>query len=305
MGKGRLQRGQRLVRVGRLEDLRGGGPGVQGAAPRSLGIRLGPLVAGALGQLAPVQGDRAAAVRRSPAMTVPPSGQQVLARMARLCTAAPTECQRPGAAHIGGSARCWPPGSTTLGDLLADGQTGVSWRSHLGRCWGQCTGPRPGLRDVGDVLDTTHQFVAVPLIQSPGLKGVDEVNGLRAPTRRRLGLGGGGEEPRSPATPAQARLHPQAPQFAAVAPGLPANAGYDRASVALLGGRAGEGAQEACAVHRRLCDPLNMRGLRQASGATRSTTSNATAVRLSARAPHAATRCGSTSSGTCRYPAAC
>ena len=105
VGKGRLQRGQRLVRVGRLEDLRGGGPGVQGAAPRGLGIRLGPLVAGALGQLAPVQGDRAAAVRRSPAMTVPPSGQQVLARMARLCTAAPTECQRPGAAHIGGYVR--------------------------------------------------------------------------------------------------------------------------------------------------------------------------------------------------------
>ena len=61
MGKGRLQGGQRLAGVGRLEDLGDGGPGVQGAAPGGLGVRLGPLVARALGQLAPVQGDRAAA----------------------------------------------------------------------------------------------------------------------------------------------------------------------------------------------------------------------------------------------------
>lgn len=27
--------------------------------------------------------------------------------------------------QIGGYARCWPRGSTTLGDLLADGQTGA------------------------------------------------------------------------------------------------------------------------------------------------------------------------------------
>src|SRR3974390_3668081 len=51
----------------------------------------------------------------------------------------------------GGYGRCWSHGSTTLGYLLAGGQTGGQLApNHLGRCWGQYTGPRPGLRGVGD-----------------------------------------------------------------------------------------------------------------------------------------------------------
>src|SRR5271169_6466916 len=57
------------------------------------------------------------------------------------------------------------------------------------------------------------------------------MNGLRAPAGRRLGFGGG-EEPRRQATPAQTGRHPQALQFAAVAPGPPADAGYHPAGVA-------------------------------------------------------------------------
>ena len=75
----------------------------------------------------------------------------------------------------------------------------------------------------------TDQFIAVLLIQSPGLEGVGEVDGLRAPARGRLGFGGG-DEPGRQATPAQTRRHPQALQFAAVAPGPPADAGDDPAS---------------------------------------------------------------------------
>jgi DNA-binding transcriptional MerR regulator len=36
--------------------------------------------------------------------------------------------EQPRAAPNGGYARCWSHGSTTLGELLAGGQTGVSWR---------------------------------------------------------------------------------------------------------------------------------------------------------------------------------
>ncbi len=71
---------------------------------------------------------------------------------------------------------------------------------------------------------------SVLLVQSPGLEGVGEVDGLGAPARRRLGFGGG-EEPRREAAPAQARRHPQALQFAAIAPGPPADADYDPASI--------------------------------------------------------------------------
>ena len=54
VGQGRLQGGQGLVGVGGLEDLGDGGPGVQGAAAGGLGVRLGPFVARAVGQLAAV-----------------------------------------------------------------------------------------------------------------------------------------------------------------------------------------------------------------------------------------------------------
>ena len=57
VGGRRVRGGQRLVGVMGLEDFRGRGPGVEGAAAGGLGGRLGPFIAGALGQLAAVERD--------------------------------------------------------------------------------------------------------------------------------------------------------------------------------------------------------------------------------------------------------
>ncbi len=65
----------------------------------------------------------------------------------------------------------------------------------------------------------------------PGLEGVGEVDGLQAPARRCFGFSGGDEASRQ-AAPAQTRRHPQALRFTAVAPGPPADAGYNPATVA-------------------------------------------------------------------------
>ena len=50
-----FQRGQRLVGVGGLEEFGDAGPGVQRAAAGGLGVGLGPVVSGAVGQRPPVQ----------------------------------------------------------------------------------------------------------------------------------------------------------------------------------------------------------------------------------------------------------
>src|SRR5258708_32709198 len=64
-----------------------------------------------------------------------------------LCAATTPESPRLRTAQLGGYARCWPGGSTTLGDLLADGQTG----GQLAEPPGVSTPARgPGLRGVGD-----------------------------------------------------------------------------------------------------------------------------------------------------------
>ena len=103
------------------------------------------------------------------------------------------------------------------------GSAGTRWveafavPEDVGSCW--------------EVLDLAHQFVAVPFIESARLKGVGEMDGLRAPASCCLGFGGG-EELRTEAATSETGLHPQALQFAAVAPGPPADAGDDPASVA-------------------------------------------------------------------------
>jgi len=61
-----------------------------------------------------------------------------------ICTAPLTRHQATADVQIGGYARCWPRGSTTLGDLLADGQTGVRLAEPAGTVLGQYAGPRPG-----------------------------------------------------------------------------------------------------------------------------------------------------------------
>lgn len=53
-----LQGGQGLVLVAGLEDVGDGGPGVQGAVAGCLGIRLGPVITFALGQLAAIEPGR-------------------------------------------------------------------------------------------------------------------------------------------------------------------------------------------------------------------------------------------------------
>jgi len=56
-----------------------------------------------------------------------------------------------GAAQIGGYARCWPGGSTTLGDLLADDNLGLRLAEPPGTVLGSMHRPvTPGLRGVGD-----------------------------------------------------------------------------------------------------------------------------------------------------------
>src|SRR5450631_1174110 len=84
---------------------------------------------------------------------------------------------------------------------------------------------RPGRK----VLDPTDQFVPGPLIERSGLEVVGEVDGLRASTRRRLGLRGGKKPSPEPAT-SQTWVHPEVLQLAAVTPGPPADAGDDLAT---------------------------------------------------------------------------
>ena len=127
------------------------------------------------------------------------------------------------------------PGPTMVGPLLVfirpteRLQRVLSWEGSLG--WVEALAVPQDVRSRGEVLDPAHQFIAVALVQGPGLKGIGEVDGLRASARCRFGFGGG-EESRSEAAPPQTRLHPQALQFAAVAPGPSADAGDDPASVA-------------------------------------------------------------------------
>ena len=52
-----------------------------------------------------------------------------------------------------------------------------------------------GVSSGWEVLDSTHQFVPVALVELASLKVIGEVNGLRATSRRRLGLSGG-DKPR-------------------------------------------------------------------------------------------------------------
>ena len=82
------------------------------------------------------------------------------------------------------------------------------------------------VRSRWEVLDSTDKLVAGPLIEDASLKAVGEVDGLRAPARRRLGLRGGEKPSPEPAT-AETRLHPEALQLAAVAPCPAADAGHD------------------------------------------------------------------------------
>ena len=91
--------------------------------------------------------------------------------------------------------------------------------------WLQALSEPEGVSPRWKALDSTHQFVAVPFIEGPGLKVVGEVDGLAASTVRRLGFGRGDEPGRKSAT-SEAWVHPEVLKFATVAPGPSAYAGH-------------------------------------------------------------------------------
>jgi hypothetical protein len=82
-----------------------------------------------------------------------------------------------------------------------------------------------------EVVHSTHDLVAVLLVQGLGLESVGEVNGLRAPARGRLCFGGHQELGGKPVA-AKIRPHPEALQLAAVAPCPSSDTGDDLAAFA-------------------------------------------------------------------------
>ncbi len=79
------------------------------------------------------------------------------------------------------------------------------------------------------ILDPTDELVAAPFVESSSLKVVGEVDSLAASAGHSLGFGRS-DEPGSKAPTPEAWVHPEALQFATIAPGPSAYPGYDRPS---------------------------------------------------------------------------